>query len=171
MFGPFLERFSPTSKCVDSGRLAVSNLLFSGSPSTICRRVWALIVNAIQCHAIRALAHIRKEILKRHPTLTNGDSATTITRVSMISFVKTAPSHRCPNSMFIRPALSVPQAGWIIRTPASAGPHKPMNGCVAENNLVSPAIAIEQPSSLAVSRYILNALNSDQPPKPFSSNV
>src|SRR5215475_1320110 len=78
----------------------VSRLLGHGCPSAILRAVALVVINALKCRAWRPLAHMRKEVFKREPTLTDLDAAATVARKAIVIWVAAACQHCAPHIVF-----------------------------------------------------------------------
>jgi hypothetical protein len=65
-------------------------LFFGSRPPAILRRVVAIVVDAIDRHSGRRLAHVGIEIFKREPSFANGDAAAAVMGIVVVAWVKTA---------------------------------------------------------------------------------
>jgi hypothetical protein len=80
----------------------VLGLLLGRSPTAIARRIWAVIVDAIQCFAVRTIAHVGEKIAKTAwslPSIADLNAPPAIRRPKFI-FGTTAPvKHGLPRTM------------------------------------------------------------------------
>ena len=74
----------------------ISELGLMVCPATIFRRVIAVVVDAIQGHAVRALAHVRQKIGIVTPPVTDFDPSSAIERIYISVFVVTPLDHGAP---------------------------------------------------------------------------
>lgn len=82
-------------------------------PAAVVRLVVAPVVDAIQRHALRPLAHVCKERLERHPLITHADSPPAIPRVTRIDGVQAALLHGSPRLVSRRVGHPVDEMGLI----------------------------------------------------------
>jgi hypothetical protein len=89
-----VDRYQPTSRSV---RL----LLNWRSPNTIIRRVWTIIVAAVDAMTCgRTPSHISKEVFKFIPAFADRDSSSAVAIPSLVFRTGAAPFHRLPYPIF-----------------------------------------------------------------------
>jgi hypothetical protein len=78
----------------------ISSLLPTARPPTILGRIGPVVVDALQCHFSRRIAHVCEKILERHqPTLADRyPTAAVVPKLTTIG-IKAASLHRCPASV------------------------------------------------------------------------
>ncbi len=94
----------------DSTRPPVIRLLAFSRPSTVFRRVVAVVVYAVERSTFWALTHIRNKFLKRIPSLANRDAPSPIRRKRLIGRVITSLPHMHPSVV-----------NTCVRLPVSSG--------------------------------------------------
>lgn len=110
-FGPILKDHGPTKGAKESTCAAVSRLLRSCCPLTVTRFVITVIVDSFETVAFRwPMAHIRKEVLETmFPSIANGNPATSIQVIGLISGEIAARLHALPRYVLRFPLHPVSQ--------------------------------------------------------------
>ncbi len=84
-----------------TGWASVSSLLKACGPATIFRTIWAVIVDSVQCCAVRPFAHVSEEMLKAIvPVVANVYASAAIVMVVRICCSIASGAHRLPASVF-----------------------------------------------------------------------
>ena len=78
-------------------------LLCSGCPFTVCRTITLIIINSFYRHPLWPFAHILQKVLEFKPSVTNGDSSTTVVGVCVVVAIHATIFKFKPR--FIRPRL------------------------------------------------------------------
>lgn len=78
---------------------AVLRLLSNAGPFAIIRGVVSLIVNSFESLAARPVAHVGKEVLEAHPSLTNTDAPAPVVSVTARVGIVAPPLHATPNTI------------------------------------------------------------------------
>ena len=142
----------------------IGHLLSSSCPSAITRFVVTVIVDAIYRLAWRALTHIRQEILKLSPALTDGNAAQSVVGMRVVN----APiKDAVPYPMRWRPFKAVRFSAFLAVTPAAI--NAPLAQMLGEDGLLATAITPAQPVS-AVRRRRLFA-DGGKPAESFPCDV
>jgi hypothetical protein len=144
-FGPLLKRFA----AVPNGNASIPHLFLAGCPSAILRAIVAIIVIAFKLViGTWARSHIRKEILKSLPSITNGDSATAIMMEKLYVGVLASSSHGGPSAPFGGVDHSVGNASRSvhIRNQATTGLCLPTFERKTKNYLLISTVTPTQPS-------------------------
>src|ERR1700749_3089486 len=79
---------------------AVIILLYVCGPATILGRVAQAIVDSFKCFAGWAFAHVRKKVLKRVPSFTQGDAASSVSGISPVRGFPASISHSSPDHQY-----------------------------------------------------------------------
>lgn len=78
----------------DSG---IIHLFFSCGPLAVVRRIWTVVVFALDGHSIRSRAHVLEECLKAfHPSLADSDAPTAVILKVLVFSVGASLSHSVP---------------------------------------------------------------------------
>lgn len=108
LFSPLPQRHSLTIKFVEHVATCISGLFFRRRPSAVLRGVALLIVTAVNGQSRWPLAHVSEKVLKAiAPSVTDGDPAPTITRISFGFCAVAAVKHRSPYAVCRRLCLSM----------------------------------------------------------------
>jgi len=101
-FRPFLDGFSLSVNCDVMTSAAIILLLFSSRPNTITRLIVSIVVKAFYSATIARwlTTHVRKEILKNEPTLTNRNPAPAVVGRSRICRISAACYYVTPRPVF-----------------------------------------------------------------------
>jgi len=75
---------------------SITSLFQSSRPSAIIRRIGAVVIDPLDCHARWSRAHIGNENLKVAPPLTDGNAAAPVGRIVFIARVAASLLHRLP---------------------------------------------------------------------------
>jgi hypothetical protein len=104
---PFGKRMSFAVSREVAADSAVIHLNSAASPTTVGRLVIAVIVDAIQGHFWRWLAHIRYEILKLLPAFANPNASAAIAGKVLVIRIPASLTHRHPYRVRPRAGLSM----------------------------------------------------------------
>lgn len=151
--------------------LPISGLFSRGRPSTVFRRVRAVVVDAV--NAVRvgwARSHIFKECLKRvPPTITYGNAPRAVVLERLVFRVATAPDDAMPNPVFrqVASSMSAISIREFIRVVTAATYAMSPFQVFGSYASLFPAIAPTQPPR-SVFSITSNRLDYDQTSKPLA---
>ena len=74
----------------------IVRLFFRSCPSTVCRAVTAIIINAVKSFASGTISHVSEKVFKFKPTFTNFDASSSIAIIGRIVGIGTAGKHSSP---------------------------------------------------------------------------
>ena len=94
---PLRERLHSAPENNYSAIAPVVHLLFGRRPFTVFWRITKIIINSIYGHAVRAIPHIGKEILKSKPSLTNCNPPAKIAFAAINIRIPASLNHGCPS--------------------------------------------------------------------------
>jgi hypothetical protein len=77
----------------------IAVLLSMCSPSTVTRRIRAVVVDTVESHSKRPLAHVRQKVSKVSPRIAHEDAATAVPSVGSILRIVTAVSCVSPRAI------------------------------------------------------------------------
>src|ERR1700752_1824984 len=98
--GPFSEAHGFAFKGDKPIPASIACLLWSCRPATVVRAIPALVVDAFDCHLIRALAHVgKKSFIRISPFRANGDASAAIVLPARRLSVLAASLHGLPNTV------------------------------------------------------------------------
>ena len=128
--------------------------LFGNSrPSTVLRRVWAIVVNAVKRMPLWTHAHVIEEILKRFtPAVANFNASVAVILEAYIVWVVTSAEHlivRSPHRM-IRQTVRQIQLGCKLSLQAPAAFRSAFNQMALGNDFLCTTLAPTQPEVSAV---------------------
>lgn len=168
--GPFLQRQFDSTYRLEHRCSAISDLLLATGPSAILRRIWPIVVDAIQRHTNGTLAHVLKKIEEVLPAAAYRYSAASIQRVGWITRHFASTSHADPHTPFwcVATAMLRPVFFQSLPLKASARLNGAMYHGVTEQNLFRSAVAPEQPTGLAVPWMLFGSADSYQSAKPLA---
>jgi hypothetical protein len=81
-------------------RPSITGLLLTCGPSAVVGGVGTVIVDAVQRQAIRTAAHIRQEVLKGFPAVTDLNPSASVQGVRRIAWIQAPILHRSPHEVF-----------------------------------------------------------------------
>lgn len=177
-FRPFSKRHCRAVECQKAVAPPIASLLRACGPSAVGRpvirhtflampaRVVAIVVNAVQRHAGRPLAHVSKECLEGPPpSLADRDTAPSVVCESMVGCGVASRQHvtPCAEGGGARPAVgsdrfSLNASASLVAIFANDG------------SMRVAAVTLAQPQRLAKAIQA-DVMNGDKPPKPLSSPV
>ena len=132
-----------------SGAPPVVVRLVNRHPAAIAGFVISVIVDAIEEHAVRRLAHIRQKVLEALPALADFDAAAAVVLEPLMRGVRAALFHLCPALVGRRaPASMDSDAGAQFFTMKTAAARRQPGGHRRHgDNLLDAAIAPNKPHS------------------------
>lgn len=95
-FRPFTNAFFFTAKCYEHIFSGISGLFFLGSPPTVFRTVWAIIVYPVNRLIAFWFAHIGSKICVVKPSFANINAAPAIMLIGRVIFVSASLLHSMP---------------------------------------------------------------------------
>jgi hypothetical protein len=145
----------------DGGGLAIDCLLFSGSPSAIARKISRFVVNSVDGHALRSLAHVSKEVLKAvriapMPAVTNLDATSAVAMKAANTLIVTSLMHSPPrpkgSCVFAASCMTMLQTGstCALSPQTATGFRLASKQAVGSGDRFISAVALTKPSPMAV---------------------
>lgn len=87
-------------------RGSIIRLLGWRRPSAVFWRISSVIVDSIYASSDGRFAHIDEKVLERLPSITNGDSTTTVSGIPIVLWITASPAHLHPDSISARPSAN-----------------------------------------------------------------
>lgn len=144
----------------------VSQLQSGTSPSTVVRRVWAVVVNAINRHTGWTRTHISKKVCEAvFPPLADGDSSRAVSYESITSRVEAPRFHVSPDPILASWKDCASSACAAAR--GLTDPHQ-ISG---RHHYYSSAIATALPNHVVVVVALISRANCGEQPESSSSQV
>lgn len=166
--------------CRRSWKSLIVILFGAGSPTTIFRRIWPIIVDTINAvFGARARAHIRIEILERvQPTFAHGNTARAPIWVVLAGRIAATISQSAPcavlrgtrHSMLARP-LSVSDGNFLSPTTTTFGISSAQAISIYNYNIAAIATATPIDFAWMTICRTFSFLNHSQTPKAFTCTI
>jgi len=104
---PILLTKRDAVQCKDFRSRSVAMLFSICRPLAIVRLIALVIVDALKCQTLWALAHVAYEVLKMKPSVTDGDASTAVVSEGVMCRSVAACEHRSPYHVLARFSASV----------------------------------------------------------------
>jgi hypothetical protein len=148
---------------VISTNTSVAHLNRSSGPAAVIRRVWTVVVDAVERHLRPWLAHVSKEVLELRPTLADRDSTPSVVAEEAIVGVGAPLPHPVPNTMHPTAAHAVRRVRLVKRRRSRGRP--PFVLASTRDDL---SVAQMPPAGILLSATV--ASNSQKPPVIWDGN-
>jgi hypothetical protein len=143
-------------------------------PTAIAGLVIAVVVNSVESHPVRLLAHIGKEVLKFHPSITNPNSSVLVSGFMNGRVTGATPVHHRPRMVSPRgpvlPRVAMFKVVWAILLNTAAGLCSSVSQREAKDNAHHAAVAFTMPSVLSVGVATANGCHY-QPAEPLPDKI
>jgi hypothetical protein len=154
--------------------MAIVSLCFASCPFAVAGFIIAIVVDALnRQRAIRAFAHIGKEVLKTFPSFADFDATSTVTVKGFYARILAPLNHCPPNRIFrsVPPAVRAQslRADFAVQTTAGLAVSSAQR--VANNNCLLAACAFAEPCHFSAIQCPAAFSNDRQPAECFTSQI